>query len=57
MRPTNREGIFGRKNSHAYSSEVTVPYANGETTVPGDYVKNEFGQPGTVTPLERLPTG
>jgi len=33
----------------AYSSEVTVPYANDETTVLGDYVKNEFGQPGTVT--------
>jgi hypothetical protein len=33
-----------------------VPYANGETTVVGDYVRNEFGQPGTVTtvPLENL---
>ena len=33
----------------AYSSEVTVTYANGETPVPGDYVKNELEQPGTVT--------
>ena len=33
----------------AYSSEVTVPYANGKIPVPGDYVKNQFEQPGTVT--------
>ena len=26
-----------------------MPYANGETPLPGDYVKNEFEQPGTVT--------
>ena len=26
-----------------------MPYANDETTVLGDYVKNEFGQAGTVT--------
>ena len=28
-----------------------MPYANSETTVLHDYVKNEFGQPGTVTTL------
>ena len=26
-----------------------MPYANGETPVPGDYVKNELEQRGTVT--------
>jgi hypothetical protein len=26
-----------------------VPYANGKIPVPGDYVKNQFEQPGTVT--------
>ena len=26
-----------------------MPYATGETPVPGDYVKNQFEQPGTVT--------
>jgi hypothetical protein len=31
------------------SSEVIVPYATGEIPVPGDYVKNEFERPGTVT--------
>jgi hypothetical protein len=28
----------------AYSSEVTVPYANGETPVLGDYVKNALAE-------------
>jgi hypothetical protein len=26
-----------------------VPYVSGETPVPGDYVKNQFEQPGIVT--------
>jgi hypothetical protein len=26
-----------------------VSYVGGETPVPGDYVKNQFDQPGTVT--------
>ncbi len=26
-----------------------MPYANGETPEVGDYVKNEYEQPGTVT--------
>ena len=26
-----------------------MPYANGETPLSGDYVKNKFEQPGTVT--------
>lgn len=26
-----------------------MSYASGETPVPGDYVKNQFEQPGTVT--------
>jgi hypothetical protein len=26
-----------------------VPYASGEIPIPGDYVKNEWEQPGTVT--------
>jgi len=41
----------------AYSSAVTVPYANDETTVLRDYVKNEFGQPGTVTALRTASNG
>ena len=28
---------------------VTLPYASGEVPVVGDYVKNEWEQPGTVT--------
>jgi hypothetical protein len=27
----------------------SLPYANGKIPVPGDYVKNQFEQPGTVT--------
>ena len=41
----------------AYSSEVTVPYANGETPVVGDYVKNDLEQPGTVTRLRMASSG
>jgi len=26
-----------------------MPYATGETPLPGDYVKNQWEQPGTVT--------
>jgi hypothetical protein len=26
-----------------------MPYASGETPVVGDYVRNQFEQPGTVT--------
>jgi hypothetical protein len=33
----------------AYSSAVTLPYANGETPVLGDYVKNDLAQPRGVT--------
>lgn len=25
-----------------------MPYANGETPMPGDYIKNQWEQPGTV---------
>jgi hypothetical protein len=32
-----------------FSSEVTMPYATGETPEIGDYIKNEWEQPGTVT--------
>ena len=28
---------------------IAVPYASGESPVPGDYVKNQWEQPGTVT--------
>jgi len=31
------------------SSEVTMPYATGETPEIGDYIKNQWEQPGTVT--------
>jgi hypothetical protein len=41
----------------AYSSEVTVPYVNGETPVLGDYVKNDLEQPGTVTRLRMASSG
>ena len=37
--------------------EKTMPYANGETPVPGDYVKNDFEQPGTVTRLRMASNG
>jgi hypothetical protein len=30
-------------------TEVTMPYASGETPSVGDYVKNKWEQPGTVT--------
>jgi hypothetical protein len=26
-----------------------MPYATGETPIPGDYVRNQWEQPGTVT--------
>ena len=31
------------------SSEVTMPYATGEIPEVGDYIKNQWEQPGTVT--------
>jgi hypothetical protein len=34
-----------------------VPYANGETPVPGDYVKNELQQPGPVTRVSVVSNG
>ena len=34
-----------------------MPYANGETPVPGDYVKNELEQPGTVTRVSVVSNG
>jgi hypothetical protein len=34
-----------------------VSYANGETPVPGDYVKNELEQPGTVTRVSVVSNG
>jgi hypothetical protein len=34
-----------------------MPYANGETPVPGDYVKNHFEQPGTVIRLRVASNG
>ena len=37
--------------------EKTMPYANGETPVPGDYVKSDFEQPGTVTRLRMASNG
>jgi hypothetical protein len=36
---------------------VTVPYANCETPVLGDYVKNDLEQPGTVTRLRMASNG
>jgi len=41
----------------AYSSEVTVPCANGETPALGDYVKNDIEQPGAVTRLRMASSG
>jgi hypothetical protein len=40
-----------------YSPEVTVPYANGEIPVLGDYVKNDLEQRGTVTRLRMASSG
>ena len=34
-----------------------MPYANGETPVLGDYVKNDLEQPGTVTRLRIASNG
>ena len=34
-----------------------MPYANSEAVLPGDYVKNEFEQPGTVTRLRMASNG
>ena len=34
-----------------------MPYAGGETCVVGDYVKNKFEQPGTVTTLRTASNG
>jgi hypothetical protein len=34
-----------------------MPYATGETPIPGDYVKNEWEQPGTVTRVSVNPSG
>ena len=32
--------------------EGTMPYATGETPEVGDYVKNKYEQPGTVTKVQ-----
>jgi hypothetical protein len=34
-----------------------MPYANGQIPVPGDYVKNQLEQPGTVTRLSVASNG
>jgi hypothetical protein len=34
-----------------------MPYANGETPVRGDYVKNDLEEPGTVTRLRMASNG
>ena len=34
-----------------------MPYANGETPVVGDYVKNKWGTPGTVTRVHEARDG
>ena len=34
-----------------------MPYAGGETCVLGDYVKNQWEQPGTVTEITVTPRG
>jgi hypothetical protein len=34
-----------------------VPYASGEVPVVGDYVKNEWEQPGTVTRVHAATDG
>jgi hypothetical protein len=40
-----------------FHQEVTVQYANGETPVLGDYVKNDLEQPGTVARLRMASSG
>jgi hypothetical protein len=40
-----------------FHQEVTVQYANGETPVLGDYVKNDLEQPGTVARLRMVSSG
>jgi hypothetical protein len=34
-----------------------MPYASGETPVVGDYIKNQFEQPGTVTRVHEARDG
>jgi hypothetical protein len=34
-----------------------MPYATGEIPIPGDYVKNDSEQPGTVTRLRMASNG
>jgi len=34
-----------------------MPYTNGETVLPGDNVKNNVEQPGTVTRVRVAPNG
>jgi hypothetical protein len=34
-----------------------MPYATGEIPIPGDYVKNDLEQPGTVTRLRMASNG
>lgn len=36
------------KRDVSFCTEVSVPYANGEVPLVGDYVKNQWEQPGTA---------
>ena len=45
--PTVAGGPFHKRNAGC-CTEVSVPYANGEVPVVGDYVRNQWEQPGTV---------
>ena len=48
-------GFCGLKIS--LPAEAMMPYADGETPVLGDYVKNDLEEPGTVTRLRMASNG
>jgi hypothetical protein len=48
-------GCSGLKTS--LLAEATMPYADGETPVLGDYVKNDLEERGTVTRLRMASNG
>ena len=56
--PKERGHLSGKRRRSCgpiFSSEVVVPYATGEIPEVGDYVKNQWGQLGTVTRVRFAP--
>ena len=55
MAHSGQVGCCGLKIS--LLAEAMMPYADGETPVLGDYVKNDLEEPGTVTRLRMASNG